>query len=82
MKDLKTLRKTLQEEGKTTYAEWLAPYDEREDGHCRIAVVGELLRGKSTFLNELLGEKLLPTDIVPTDCTITLEYGEKEQLLD
>lgn len=82
MKDLKTLQKTLQEEGKKTYAEWLAPYDERNGGHCRISVVGELLRGKSTFLNELLGEKLLPTDIVPTDCTITLEYGEKEQLLD
>lgn len=82
MKDLKTLQKTLREEGKKTYAEWLAPYDERNGGHCRIAVVGELLRGKSTFLNELLGERLLPTDIVPSDCTITLEYGEKEQLLD
>ena len=35
-----------------------------------IVVVGEFNRGKSTFINALLGKTLLPTDILPETATI------------
>jgi len=37
----------------------------QEEGSFRLAVLGQFKRGKSTFLNALLGEDLLPTDILP-----------------
>ncbi len=36
----------------------------------RVAVVGEFKRGKSTFINALLGEEILPSDIDPCSATI------------
>jgi GTPase SAR1 family protein len=35
-----------------------------------VAVVGEFKRGKSTFINALLGEEILPSDIEPCSATI------------
>lgn len=35
-----------------------------------IAVVGDFNRGKSTFINALLGEQILPSDILPTTAII------------
>ncbi|VEP13750.1 hypothetical protein H1P_2170009 [Hyella patelloides LEGE 07179] len=41
-----------------------------------IAVVGEFKRGKSTFINALLGADILPSDILPTTATINrVTYG-------
>jgi GTPase SAR1 family protein len=37
----------------------------QEEGVFRLAVLGQFKRGKSTFLNALLGADLLPTDILP-----------------
>lgn len=37
----------------------------QQEGTFRLAVLGQFKRGKSTFLNALLGEDLLPTDILP-----------------
>ncbi|MBD1401351.1 dynamin family protein [Pelovirga terrestris] len=37
----------------------------QEEGTFRLAVLGQFKRGKSTFLNALLGADLLPTDILP-----------------
>lgn len=43
----------------------------------RIAVVGEFNRGKSSFINVLLGKRILPEDILPTTATINrVTYGE------
>jgi hypothetical protein len=43
-----------------------------------IAVVGEFKRGKSTFINALLGKEILPADIAPTSATINrITYGLK-----
>ena len=41
----------------------------RED--YKVAVIGEFSRGKSTFLNGLIGRELLPTGNVPTTAVIT-----------
>jgi GTPase Era involved in 16S rRNA processing len=41
-----------------------------------IAVVGEFKRGKSTFVNALLGVDILPADVLPTTATINrVTYG-------
>lgn len=42
-----------------------------------IVVVGEFNRGKTTFVNALIGEPLLPMDIVPTTAAIwSIEKGD------
>lgn len=46
-----------------------------------LVVVGQFKRGKTTFINALLGEDLLPTAVVPLTSIITiLEYGDKLQI--
>jgi GTPase Era involved in 16S rRNA processing/uncharacterized protein YdbL (DUF1318 family) len=41
-----------------------------------IAVVGEFKRGKSTFINALLGKEILPADVAPTTATLNrVTYG-------
>lgn len=42
----------------------------------RVAVVGEFKRGKSSFINALLGKELLPVDALPTTATLNrITYG-------
>ena len=46
-----------------------------------VVVVGEFKRGKSTFVNALLGRSLLPMDVLPETATINaLMYSEEPQL--
>ncbi|MGL5872411.1 MAG: dynamin family protein [Xenococcaceae cyanobacterium] len=41
-----------------------------------VAVVGEFKRGKSTFINALVGEEILPADILPCSATVNrVTYG-------
>lgn len=35
-----------------------------------VAVVGDFKRGKTTFINALIGEQILPSDILPTTATV------------
>jgi GTP-binding protein EngB required for normal cell division len=47
-----------------------------EEGRFHLAVLGQFKRGKSTLLNALLGQALLPTSVVPLTAIPTfLEYG-------
>ena len=42
----------------------------------RVAVVGEFKRGKSSFINALLGREILPVDALPTTATLNrITYG-------
>jgi GTPase SAR1 family protein len=44
-------------------------------------VLGDMKRGKSTFLNALIGENLLPSDVNPcTALLTTLKYGPEKQV--
>ena len=46
-----------------------------------IAVVGEFKRGKSTLINALLGQDVLPADIAPTTATLNrIKYGIRPQV--
>ncbi len=41
-----------------------------------VAVVGEFKRGKSTFINALLGQEILPADVLPCSATLNrVTYG-------
>jgi GTPase Era involved in 16S rRNA processing len=52
-----------------------------EEDYYTIVVVGEFKNGKSTFINSLLGEDLVPRDITPTTAAIhALFYREKPSL--
>lgn len=43
-----------------------------------LVVLGQFKRGKSTFINALLGANVLPTAIVPLTSVVTvLRYGEE-----
>lgn len=47
-----------------------------------VAVVGEFSRGKSTFINKLLGKDFLPTGNLPTTALLTkIRYSPKEMLI-
>jgi len=52
------------------------------DGVFRLLVLGDLKRGKSTFLNALLGERILPSDVNPCTALLTvIRYGETKQAI-
>lgn len=51
-----------------------------KDDNFKMVVVGEFSRGKSTFINALLGERLLPAFTKPTTTIINkISYGEIEE---
>jgi replication fork clamp-binding protein CrfC len=50
-------------------------------GVFRLMVLGDMKRGKSTFLNALIGEKILPSDVNPCTALLTvLRYGSKKKV--
>ncbi|NEP09880.1 MAG: dynamin [Symploca sp. SIO2C1] len=50
-------------------------------GVFRLLVLGDMKRGKSTFLNALIGENLLPSDVNPCTALLTvLRYGSQKQV--
>ncbi len=52
-----------------------------KDGVFRLIVLGDMKRGKSTFLNALIGENLLPSDVNPCTALLTiLRYGPEKQV--
>ena len=52
-----------------------------KQGVFRLLVLGDMKRGKSTFLNALIGENLLPSDVNPCTAILTvLRYGPEKQV--
>lgn len=50
-------------------------------GVFRLLVLGDMKRGKSTFLNALIGERLLPSDVNPCTAVLTiLRYGAEKRV--
>ena len=51
------------------------------EGIFRLLVLGDMKRGKSTFLNALIGENLLPSDVNPCTAILTvLRYGAEAKV--
>ncbi|MBE9129228.1 MULTISPECIES: dynamin family protein [unclassified Coleofasciculus] len=52
-----------------------------KQGVFRLLVLGDMKRGKSTFLNALIGENLLPSDVNPCTALLTvLRYGSQKKV--
>ncbi len=52
-----------------------------KQGVFRLLVLGDMKRGKSTLLNALLGENLLPSDVNPCTALLTiLRYGAEKRV--
>ena len=50
-------------------------------GKFRLLVLGDMKRGKSTLLNALIGENLLPSDVNPCTAVLTtLRYGPEKKI--
>ncbi|BDA73553.1 unknown protein [Calothrix sp. PCC 7716] len=50
-------------------------------GVFRLMVLGDMKRGKSTFLNALIGERILPSDVNPCTAILTvLRYGAEKKV--
>ena len=52
-----------------------------EDSKYILAVVGEVKAGKSTFINALLGEKVLPSDILQSTSSVIEIFKSDEKVL-
>lgn len=66
----------------TSYADQLRELAGRLDsGRFHLAVLGQFKRGKSTLINALLGESLLPSSVIPLTAIPTLiTYGDKKSI--
>lgn len=52
-----------------------------QKGAFRLLVLGDMKRGKSTFLNALIGDNLLPSDVNPCTAVLTLlRYGSEKKV--
>ncbi|NEO93314.1 MAG: dynamin [Moorea sp. SIO3G5] len=52
-----------------------------QQGRFRLLVLGDMKRGKSTFLNALIGDNLLPSDVNPCTALLTvLCYGAQKKV--
>lgn len=48
----------------------------------RVAVMGEFKRGKSSLINALLGQKILPADVEPATATMNrITYGSRQKVV-
>jgi GTP-binding protein EngB required for normal cell division len=46
-----------------------------------LVVLGQFKRGKSTFINSIIGDKILPTSVVPLTSIVTmLKYGQHQEI--
>jgi len=52
-----------------------------QEGVFRLLVLGDMKRGKSTFLNALIGENILPSDVNPCTAILTvLRFGREKKV--
>ena len=59
-----------------------ATYSNLRHNKFRLLVLGDMKRGKSTLINALVGENLLPSDVNPCTALLTvLRYGKNKQVI-
>lgn len=76
---LRTLARLADEAGARALAAAADALAERlREGRFYVVCVGQFKRGKSTLLNALVGETVLPTGVVPITAAVTVvRYGER-----
>ncbi len=77
--DLQELLKLSEEISLVNTAESVRETLEKaKDEHFEVAIVGEFKRGKSTLINALLGQEVLPADVLPATATLNrVTYSEE-----
>ncbi|NEO56669.1 MAG: hypothetical protein F6K54_28500, partial [Okeania sp. SIO3B5] len=81
-----TITEFEQQEGVINCQPFVAPLQESikkllDIGNLRILIIGDFNRGKSTIINALFGQNLLPTGVTPTTAIPTfIKHGEKEKV--
>lgn len=69
-------RATLGENFVQTLDRWLCHIRAQKDNPFTVVVVGDFKRGKSTFINAILGEEVCPTDVTTETVTLNkISYG-------
>jgi len=54
----------------------------RDGGTVDVAVLGQFKAGKSSFLNGLIGNAVVPVDVLPSTAVVTrIGYGSRERVL-
>jgi small GTP-binding protein len=77
--DLRELLRLSEEVSLVNTAESIKETLEKaEDEHFEVAIVGEFKRGKSTLINALLGQEVLPADVLPATATLNRVTYSKE----
>jgi GTPase Era involved in 16S rRNA processing len=78
LKNLETMAQKLENLVKNNNAERVKEQQEKiRSQSFNLVVLGQFKRGKSTFINALLGAPILPTAVVPLTSVVTiLSYGE------
>lgn len=80
---LNSIHEKLKNAEYSMYADLLSSYlvncDDKENWI--IGFVGDDLVGKSTIINVILENELLPTSVIPSMAEVTLKYGEQEKIL-
>jgi len=79
---IENLEKELDLAGKVEYSTWLKDWTKTKSSLPQIAVVGEILKGKSEIINKLLGQNILPTGVIPNECTISIKQAEINFIID
>ncbi|WP_027364547.1 dynamin family protein [Desulfotruncus alcoholivorax] len=79
---LKVLEKLSAGRGNQVLAAYLEEQQQKlVKDRFHLVVLGQFKRGKTTFLNALLGDEVLPTGVVPLTSIVTLiEYAEQMQI--
>ncbi len=77
-------QKKLETSGYGKLAGIVGAYIEKNERHgsFHIGVVGDELVGKSTVINEILGEKIIPETVLPSSAEISVKYGESYEIWD
>lgn len=80
---LTQLKEYSEEVGLTHTAESIGDTIEKiAKEHFEVAIVGEFKRGKSTLINALLGQEVLPADVLPATATLNrVTYSESPYVI-
>ena len=82
LREIELFREFCEKRGSFSTAENLKEVaDKLAENRFHLVVLGQFKRGKSTFINSILGEKVLPTSVVPLTSIVTLlKYGDEEHM--
>ncbi len=82
---IEEMSQTIKTSDKTTFEREIQDLElttqSLQSGVFRLLVLGDMKRGKSTFLNALIGENLLPSDVNPCTAVLTiLRFNQQKQV--